>query len=165
MVQRFTRELGDNSFAYQDFPTLDLTSRSQVRHAEVSIYYQDINNTIGLGLNNSHRLIVYDDNAISRQISNILGTPLWTDDFVPTFGSLLPYRLMDGVTRMNAHLIYADTIEAMAIWMEDKIQVIEHATSVDLFGGDADNQGFSIDMPYLIKKTQIRGRYHASLLK
>lgn len=75
-------------------------------------------------------ILVDDELAIKIQMLNILGTPLGSEDFEPTYGSNLPFRLFEAITDTTAFLIENDTIDALRAWMRDRISIVYPGTEV-----------------------------------
>ncbi len=127
-----------------------------------SIYYSDVNSAIK---QDGKALVLYDADAINKQINNILSTPLGTDDFEPTFGSLLPYRIHDNITDRTAWLIRNDTIEAIRLWMGNRITVDQTQSAVEVLGEEYDNDGYLVNVVYTINWSNVSARYSVALIR
>lgn len=153
-----------NTLVFSKSQTSETPFRSS--HLEAAqkfpIYYSDLNSMFG---QDGKQLLVYDEVAVNRQISNILSTPLGSDDFEPTFGSLLPFRMFDPITPRMAWILRNDSIEAVRKWMGDRIELDSANANVTLVNGEVDGEGYIIDMPYTIKRSKIVGRYTTALVR
>lgn len=141
---------------------LPYVTRRMKRPYKQSIYYSDVNSSFR---RDDQPLIVIDSHAINRQMNNVLSTPLGSDWFEPTFGSLLPYRLFDPITPMMAFLLRNDTIDALSKWMSSKILVDTVNSKVNPYNDDADYEGYLIDMRYQILKTGVIATYSMAFLR
>jgi len=126
------------------------------------IYYSDINNMFSL---DGDEVVVIEYEAVNRQITNILSTPLGSESFEPTFGSLLPYRLFQTVSPVTAWVIENDTIEALKKWMGGRITVNGPSSYVRPLYGDPDNEGYEINLTYSINRTGKSSNYNAAILR
>lgn len=136
-----------------------LTSVVQTAPKLTAYHYRDINSNYTTGAND---LIVYEEEAVNQQITNLLSTLLGSDHFEPTHGSLLEFRLWETISPKNAFLLRGDTIDAVGTWLSDRVEVIVSATRVSpVFG--VEGEGYTIDMPYFIKRIRQVGNYSAFL--
>lgn len=129
---------------------------------KLDIYFIDINSNYRLDLKG---LIIYDEDVIRNQISNILATPLGSDAFEPTYGSNLPYRIHDPITDATAFLLYNDTIDAIGNWMRSKITVLPAQSYVRPIDGDPDNDGYEINLIYYNNTTKAIAAYNGFILR
>ena len=91
-------------------------------------------------------MLVDNNDAITNHIKNLLSTPTGTEEFEPTYGSLLPYRIMDPINIYSAFNIETDTIIALITWMSDRIQVVlSHSLVVPLESMD----GYLVQIAYI----------------
>jgi phage baseplate assembly protein W len=99
-------------------------SRPNVKSATLakSVIIRDVNPDYAL-LNNNN-ILVEDDEALRKQIRHLLSTPIGTEDFEPTYGSNLPFRLMDPIGDLTAYLMETDVILAIRKWLGNKILLI-----------------------------------------
>tara|TARA_B100001146_G_C16026978_1_gene367600 strand:+ start:113 stop:547 length:435 start_codon:yes stop_codon:yes gene_type:complete len=74
--------------------------------------------------NGGNNLVTEDDIAIQKQLRHLLSTPLGSEDFEPTFGSDLPYRLMDPICDLTSFLMETDIILSVVNWMSNKIILV-----------------------------------------
>lgn len=126
------------------------------------IYFSDVNGTYG---QDTKGILVYDQDAVDRQINNILSTPLGSDDFEPTFGSLIAFRIMDNITSSTAWIIRNDTVEAVRKWMGDHIEINFPNTSVRVIDDEIDAEGYIIDMPYVLRYSRVLGHYTTAIVR
>lgn len=89
-------------------------------------FARDINALFGV----QGPIIIDNEEAIKLQILNILGTTIGTEDFEPTYGSNLPYRLFEPISDIMSFLIEQDTISALRTWMGDRINLLYPGTEV-----------------------------------
>lgn len=106
------------------------------------VHIRDVNMEIG---QNTDPLIVGDRAAILQQIMNVLGVRPGEEQFEPTFGSFLPYRLFEEVSERTAFLIRFDTIEALRTFMTSKIVVLLPQCDIKEM---ADGDGYSVLLAY-----------------
>lgn len=144
---------------YSDLPII---TGGLTRVKKLNIYYIDLNVNYTA---DQKGLIVYDTDAVKNQISNILATPLGSDDFEPTYGSNLPYRLYDPITASTAHLLYTDTISALKIWMGGRIIINQSAAFVRPIDNDPDSEGYEVRVPYQIAFNKVIAEYSAFVLR
>lgn len=97
-------------------------------------------------LNHSQNKLMLDNNlAVRNQIKNLLSTTVGTEDFEPNYGSNIPYRIMEPISKFTAHLLKMDTIIAIQDWMSDRVRVhMSGAAVVPL----ASEDGYNINLPY-----------------
>ncbi|QXV74126.1 putative outer wedge baseplate protein and lysozyme protein [Rhizobium phage RHEph12] len=129
---------------------------------KLNIYYEDINVNY---LRDKKGLVVFDDDVTKMQISNVLATPIGSEHFEPTYGSNVPYRLMDPISNITTYLLMNDTIGALGIWMGSRITVNRATSSVQPIQGDPDSEGYEIRLYYSLNRTRVINEYHAFLLR
>lgn len=110
------------------------------------------------------QLIIEDEKAVRGQILNLLGTPLGTEDFLPNYGSNLPYRIMEGINDTTAWLATNDTIGAINTWMRSRVRVIQPGSEVfpldETFG-----EGYGINLIYEIIQSRIVSNFNVQVLR
>lgn len=149
-------------FDQSDSSQLPFVSRRLGRAQLLDIYFMDVNSTFR---QDNKELIIYDQDAINRQITTILSTPLRSEDFEPTFGSLLPYRLFDPIGNITAYLLRSDTIDAIGTWMKGRITMNMAQTDVSIINDNPDYEGYIITMPYRINRTNSVVTYSMAYLR
>lgn len=134
------------------------------RVTKLNIYYIDINSQYKV---DTKGLIVYDEDVTNMQIANIFATPIGSDDFEPTFGSNLPYRLYDPINDVTSYLMYNDTIAALTKWMQNPGRlVINLPTSyVRPINNDPDNEGYEIKISYSLPNVPALKFFHGLMLR
>lgn len=121
-------------------------------------YYRDINNQWNVSIN----AIVEDEMAVKRQIDNLLGTPIGTEFFEPTYGSNLPFRIMDPINEMTAYIIETDTFLAIWTWMRDRV-TLDYSRSKIYPIEEAD--GYVVDLVYYVIKSSKMVTYKFEVLR
>jgi phage baseplate assembly protein W len=125
-------------------------------------YYSDINSLFNL---DGNPLLIYDEIAINRQISNVLGTPLGSEEFEPLFGSNLPYRIFDAITNTNAWLIRNDSIEALRRWMSGIIDINIGGSDVIPLGEESSEDGYYVYISYTIIRNRKTALYNVPFVR
>lgn len=130
-----------------------------------NVYYMDVNRSYKY--HDLKSMIVYDEDAVNRFIANILLTPLGTDSFEPTFGSNVPYRLMDSVSNITAHLLKSDSMAALTEWLvkPEVIVLYQQSSYVRMLQDEPEGEGYEIKIVYSIQKTKVLREFHQLLLK
>ena len=67
---------------------------------------------------------VEEDNVYKKQIRHLLSTPVGSEDFEPTYGSNVPYRLHEPICDLTAYLLETDTIIAFSRWLRNKVILV-----------------------------------------
>lgn len=131
---------------------------------KIDVYYIDINRAYKENLKG---IILYDEDVINGEIANILATPLGSDQFEPTFGSNVPYRLMDPINDITAWLLYTDTIGALNTWMVQKgvITLVNPSSYIVPIDGNPDREGYEINMVYRNNMTKVLTSFHSFILR
>lgn len=110
------------------------------------------------------QLVIEDEKAVRGQILNLLGTPLGTEDFLPTYGSNLPYRIMEGINDITAWLCTQDTIGAINAWMANRVRIIQPGSEVvpldELYG-----EGYGINLVYEIIQSRVMSNFNVQVLR
>ena len=119
----------------------------------------DINASYGL---DKYQLLVQNEVSVKKQILNILGTPTGTEDFMPLYGSNLPYRLFDFINDISAHFMYLDTIQALNTWMKGRIQLLSPQTQIVPL---ATEEGYEINLVYKILISQQTTEFQFEMLR
>lgn len=119
----------------------------------------DINPDFALDEN---QLLVEDEVAVKKQILNILGTPIGTEDFMPRYGSNLPYRLFDFINEITAHLMYLDTVAALETWMANRIRLLTPGTDII---PTLDEDGYTINLSYVILTNRVTTQFQFEMLR
>ena len=129
-----------------------------IRTIKYDSYYRDVNNQWAKGTD----ALVDDELAAKRQIDNLLGTPIGSEHMEPTYGSDLPFRIMDPINPMMAYLLETDTFLAIWKWMRDRI-VLDYVNSriVPLEIDD----GYLIDLRYFIIKSSKLVTYKFEIIR
>ena len=129
-----------------------------LRTLSYDAYYRDINNQWNVGID----ALSEDESAVKRQIDNLLGTPIGSEHFEPTYASDLPYRIMDPITPMMAFLIETDTFLAIWKWMRDRVHVDYTRSRITPL---ETNDGYLVDLDYYIIKSSRRVLYKFEILR
>lgn len=131
---------------------------------KVDVYFIDVNVDYKQNLKG---LIVYDEDVVKMQIANIMATPLGSDHFEPTYGSNVPYRLMDPINAITGRLLYNDTIGALHTWMEltGRIRIDRTNSDIIPIDNNPDNEGYQVTMYYTVLKTSVIASFRAFLLR
>ena len=132
---------------------------------KIDIYYIDIN--VSFRYQDLQGLIVYDEDVVKRMVANILATPIGSDHFEPTFGSNIPYRLMDPISDKTSWLLYQDSIGALNTWLEERRIITLHkpACYVRPIDNNPDLEGYEIQMTYTIIKSSVVAQFNSFLLR
>jgi phage baseplate assembly protein W len=154
-------------FSQKDQPLYQLTTTGENRESnrikynptKIIVYHSDINTNFQY---TSSSLIVKGKSALDNQISNILSTPIGSDQFEPLYGSNLPFRLHDPINAFTASLIKQDSIEAINTWMFGVIDVDFNRSSVEELATD---EGYSIIITYSTDTLGITQSFQANILR
>lgn len=131
----------------------------QVRFRTKEPFSLDINPDYSLDEN---QLLVENEVAVKKQILNLLGTPIGTEDHLPRYGSNLPYRLYDFINDITAHLMYLDTVAALETWMSNRIRLLTPGT--DIIPMD-DEDGYQINLSYVIIRSRQTTQFQFEMLR
>lgn len=131
----------------------------KVRFRTKEPFSLDINPDFTLDEN---QLLVEDAVAVKKQILNILGTPIGTEDFLPRYGSNLPYRLYDFINDVTAHLMYLDTVAALNTWMGNRIQILSQGTDII---PTVEEDGYQINLSYVIIRSRQTTQFQFEMLR
>lgn len=131
---------------------------------KLDIYYVDINTAFKRNLKG---LILYDEDVVKGEIANILSTPLGSDHFEPTYGSNVPYRLMDPINNVTSWLLENDTISALNKWLQEPgvISMQLSNSYVIPINNNPDSEGYEIKFTYRVNKTKVISQFHSFLLR
>lgn len=129
---------------------------------KLDVYYIDVNATYSL---DRKGLIVYDEDVIKRMIANIMSTPLGSEHFEPTYGSNVPYRLMDPISNSTSFLLFNDTIGALKRWMKGLISVNIQSSYIRPVDDNPDSEAYEIRLYYSVLKAKVIGQYNAFLVR
>lgn len=121
-------------------------------------FARDVNSMFGI----KGPLLVDNEEAVNLQILNILGTPIGSEDFEPTYGSNLPFRLFENITDTMAFLIEQDTITALRTWMYNRIRLIQPGTEVVPY---IEEDCYIVNIRYQIVSTQHISDFGFKLLR
>lgn len=97
--------------------------------------------------------------AVKRSIRNLIFTNYYERPFKASLGSGVPALLFDNVDVLTASSI-RDAIEILINTYERRVQLI----SIDVYA-DIDNNGFSIEMSYVILNTETPATFNLFLEK
>ena len=115
------------------------------------IFYRDINRNF-LNEAKVKPLILTDLDAIQAQMINVLVTPTGTEEFMPTYGSLLPFRLGEPMNVQTSFLLEEDTHIALDKWMKEHIIVYMNGVYVTpVYEYDY----YDIEIPYRPKYSMV----------
>lgn len=109
--------------------------------------FRDINSHYGTA-GDRYGLLVEDDEAIRKQMLNVLGTPLGSDDLEPSYGSRFPWRLYEPISPFTTYLLETDTVLALSRWMRGVIQLVIPGAEVIALPEDV-GDGYMVSIPYL----------------
>lgn len=131
---------------------------------KLDIYYVDLNRSY---IQDLKGLIVYDEDVVKRMVANILATPLGSDDFEPTYGSNVPYRLMDPINDKTSWLLHIDTIQALTTWLEDRniISLDKSKCYVRPADNNPEIEAYEIQMVYTILKSSVVASFNSFLIR
>lgn len=121
----------------------------KVRFRSRNPFSIDINPDYTLDTN---QLLVTGEIARRKQMMNILGTPIGSEDFEPLYGSNLPYRLFEPINDINAQFITLDTIVALDTWMRGSIRILAQGT--DVIPTDSED-GYLVNINFEITETRV----------
>jgi phage baseplate assembly protein W len=110
------------------------------------VFYKDLNNKY-LDQSQLTPLILTDLEAIEAQMINVLVTPIGTEPFMPTYGSMLYYRISEPINVETAYLLEIDTIEALKMWMSDRITVYMGGTYITPY---TEEDAYDIQVAYSV---------------
>jgi len=133
----------------------------KVRFRSKEPFSLDINADYG---QTTDSLLIEDQLAVRGQMLTILGTPLGSEEFEPSFGSNLPYRIMDPINDVNAWLCTQDTIGALRIWMGGRIKIIQPGSQIyplDEGAGD----GYGINLIYEIIRSRMTTNFNFQIVR
>ncbi len=119
-----------------------------VKIIQTGYTWSDANTQIG---QNGLSDIVYDYDSINNSIFNILGCPLGTRGWHPTFGSELPMLIWEPIDVITAMEIKRATIDALQKW-EPRITLVAGQSSVTPL---TDNTGYAVVLTYKVNLTNV----------
>jgi len=122
-------------------------------------YFVDVNPNFG---EDARGELLTEDQVIKAQIRQILSTPLGTEHFEPTYGSLLPFRIMEPMNAVSAWNIENDTINAVGTWLASRITLQRQDCLVLPL---EEQEGYYIQLRYLIKRLSAVATYRASMYR
>ena len=125
-----------------DTPMFRRAHRAPQTRIQQPIYRKDLN---GNWTQDEKRLLVMENDAIKQKIQNVLYVLVGEEPFEPTFGSLVPYRLFEGVTDRIAFLLEGDTIGAVGTFMRDEVEVNHAQCAIEAL---SDDEGYQITLVY-----------------
>lgn len=125
-----------------DTPMFRRAHRAPQTRIQQPTYRKDLN---GNWTQDENRLLVTENTAIKQKIQNVLFVLVGEEFFEPTFGSLVPLRLFEGVTDRIAFLLEGDTIGAVGTFMRDEVEVNHAQCSIEAL---SDDEGFKITLVY-----------------
>lgn len=134
------------------------------RVKKLNVYYIDINSSYKI---DTKGIIVYDDDVVNMQIANIFATPIGSDDFEPTFGSNLPYRLFDPITDLTSYLMFNDSIGALTTWMQNpgRLVINSPASYIRPINNDPDTEGYEIKISYALPQVPALSFFQGFILR
>lgn len=97
----------------------------------------------------NHDILISDEDAIRAQMRNVLSTLVGSEWGEPYYGSDLPLRIYEPITKITAYMLETDTISALSRWMSDVIIVGVNASVEPLLNDD----GYRITIPYKERAT------------
>lgn len=148
-------EVGLPTVPRQDYQKLPVLNVPRVSFIDVNVGYTS----------NQDDLLVTNTLAIRQKIRNVLATPVGSEYFEPTYGSLLPYRLMDPINSTTAWLLKTDTAMAIQQWLGRLIRVDMSRVVVAPIYGSPDSEGYEIVVPYSILETSEADSYQFKVLR
>ena len=122
------------------------------------IRFRDINPDYTLDRSD---VILTDVRAVQAQIRHVLSTIKGTEYFEPEFGSLFPLLLFEPISNITAFRLETETIVALSIWMGSVINVAANVIIEPL----ADEEGYLLDIPYVIRSNNTAYRYSFEALR
>lgn len=88
-----------------------------------SYYYSDASPQIGLGAV-THEIVEYDSLAVAGQIEMVIGTPIGSEEFEPTFGCDVVSRLFDSITQANLNSMELEILDALRKWLSQRLDFL-----------------------------------------
>lgn len=122
-----------------------------------SFYYADASPRVNRGPN-SASLVEYDGNAVAGQIEMVLGTPLGSEAFEPTFGSDVTKRLFDNMTQANLSGLELEALDALRRWLGARLDFLSVSANKDSATGDV-----FLLIPFRVKLTGQKQTYIGNL--
>lgn len=117
-------------------------SRVNARPVPANVRFRDVNPDYTL---NTHPLLTSEQISVRHQIKNVLTTPLNSEEYEPSYGSYVPFRVMDPINAKSAYLLETDVLNALTVWLRDRIVVsVNLLKAIPLDGED----GYRINIPY-----------------
>lgn len=93
---------------------------------------------------------VFDDDAISQSITNILGTSRGERVFNITFGSSLSFRLFETFDTRSGESLLNDIVKELYVYLSRQIVIDETNMKMNI---DRNNNSMTLTIPYRIKNT------------
>lgn len=122
------------------------------------VYYGDINadyaNTSNLPFS------ITDEDAVNKQIANILGTQLGTEYFEPLYGSQIPNLLFGSVSTGTAFRIQTFILTSLGNWMANRIVVNPRQTSCT---ADFSLPGYNVNIYYTVSYSGVPNAFRGKL--
>jgi len=110
---------------------------------------------------NKDDIIVTETTAVQAQMRHLLSTLRGTEPFEPYFGSLLPLRLYQPITKVMGFMLETDTIIAISTWMASMVRVAANVKFEPL----TDEDGYRIEIPYVLLESNTPNVYSFEALR
>lgn len=125
-----------------DSPMFRRAHRAPQTRVQQPVYRKDLNAN---WMMDENRLLVTENTALKQKIQNVLFVLVGEEPFEPTFGSLVPYRLFEGVTNRIAFLLEGDTVGAIGTFMKTEVEVNHSQCAIEAL---SDDEGYQITLVY-----------------
>jgi phage baseplate assembly protein W len=99
---------------------------------------------------------VFDEDAISQSISQILGTNRGERVMNINFGSSLGFRLFEIMDQRSGEELLNTIVRELYVYLENQIVIDESSMTMNI---DKDNNSMQISIPYRIKNSAKRSIY------
>ena len=122
-------------------------------------YSIDVNSNFGSDRNG---ILINDERAYHLQILNILGTPIGSEEGLPTYGSDLEELLFEPMNQTTAKLIEISSITALHTWMYPRLWVIQPGTYIIPY---YDDDAYLVNIRYEITSQRITSEFNFQLVR
>lgn len=109
-----------------------------------SFFYSDASPNVGKGPD-AQALVEYDGNAVAGQIEMVIGTPLGSEEYEPTFGCNALKHLFDNNSLSSLEL---EILSALTTWLDDRLDFFSVKVSKEKNTGNV-----FVMVPFRIKAT------------